>query len=1083
MKPDHPTVSLPQGVARIVIADGRVQAQMAPELAERGPALGIGGALVRMQPTGPAEPQAQGEFRPAFAAPLLAPRPEGAEPLPCEVSVNGIPQWGLPGRKTVQIKFLDPAAPCRVALAAPIPLPAQNPQDPPLSFRAWLASHRAAGRLEIRRLRTAGDKTKGDRLAGTYTLLFDDTRIGGQDEADYLAVEQQLPPMEEVTELHMTVQFDSYKGGDSQLSPFLFTADPHVARPAPRSDTLAGRADRPGPSPGEGLQLKGAEPGPGAVWLEAELPAMTAPGQPLMLYLGEDEHLLLDGADLSVTITEDHGHSLQMKATRPGLYRIMLDGKFAFSQQLGPDPVWVRMPREMQTGHYHNLAVLDESGTQRLLSTYVLMPRMLTPLDVLQNESRAPFPGPLMPQAAHRYAALRAHMAAGASPEMQAQVARALEVVEGGHDNVRLAPLAFPPVEAPDVSVVIPAHNKVEVTYLALASLLLAHNHVTFEVILVDDGSTDETARIEEIVSGITVVRNTQAQRFIRACNAGAAKARGTYVALLNNDVEVTNGWLDALVDGFARFDKVGLVGSKLLYPDGRLQDAGGIIWSTGNPWNYGHGENPWDPRFCYARQTDYLCGAALMTTRAIWEEVGGLSQYLEPMYFEDTDLAFKVREAGYTTWFIPSSVVYHYEGLTSGTDTAAGFKRYQEINRPKFKRRWAAAYSRFGAEGVKPDLEKDRGIVGRVLFIDYATPRPDRDAGSHAAVQEIRLVQSLGYKVTFLARNLAHMGSYTEALEKMGVEMIHAPFFLSVDEYLSRHVSDFDAFYITRFYVARDVIDRLRQLAPRTRILFNNADLHFLRELRAGIAANDAAKIAAARETRTLELEVMRKSDVVLSYNEVEHSVIQSHTDGQVRVAKCPWVVDMPDTAPGLENRSGLSFLGNYLHAPNAEGVLWFARQVMPLLETSQPDLQFFVYGSGMGDDIRALKSPRIHPQGYIREISDAYDKHRIFVAPLLSGAGIKGKVLAALAHGVPCVLTPTAAEGVGLRHGHDCMIATTPVEWRDAITRLQGDDALWQAISDNARTYVRQSFSFETGRELMRAAFESIDLYSPVS
>ncbi len=282
---------------------------------------------------------------------------------------------------------------------------------------------------------------------------------------------------------------------------------------------------------------------------------------------------------------------------------------------------------------------------------------------------------------------------------------------------------------------------------------------------------------------------------------------------------------------------------------------------------------------------------------------------------------------------------------------------------------------------------------------------------------------------------------------------------------------------------MARDVIDKLRRLAPKTKILFNNADLHFLRELRAGLAAGDAAKIAAARETRSIELAVMRQADVVLSYNEVEHSVIQSHTDGEVPVVKCPWVVEIPEAVPSPEGRAGLSFLGNYLHAPNAEGVLWFARQVMPLIETAHPDLALHIYGAAMPEEIAALESDLIRPEGFVEEISDAYDRHRIFVAPLLSGAGIKGKVLAALAHGVPCILTPTAAEGIGLRHGHDCLIASTPGEWRDAIQRLQSDDALWQTISDNARAYVRQSFSFETGRALMRAALESVDLYSPVA
>ena len=190
-----------------------------------------------------------------------------------------------------------------------------------------------------------------------------------------------------------------------------------------------------------------------------------------------------------------------------------------------------------------------------------------------------------------------------------------------------------------------------------------------------------------------------------------------------------------------------------------------------------------------------------------------------------------------------------------------------------------------------------------------------------------------------------------------------------------------------------------------------------------------------------------------------------------------------VPETVPGLETRKGLSFLGNYQHAPNAEAVVWFARHVMPRLASNQPDLEFVIYGSAMNDEIKALESDQVRPEGFVEHLSDAYDQHRIFVAPLLSGAGIKGTVLAALAHGIPCVLTPTAAEGIGVRNGHDCLIATSPSEWQEAIIRLMEDDVLWQTLSDNSRDYVRQSFSFETGRELMRTAFESVDLYSPIS
>ena len=162
---------------------------------------------------------------------------------------------------------------------------------------------------------------------------------------------------------------------------------------------------------------------------------------------------------------------------------------------------------------------------------------------------------------------------------------------------------------------------------------------------------------------------------FVRGCNKGADRARGEYVVFLNNDTEPAFKWLDELVESFALFDRVGLAGSKLLYPDGRLQEAGGIVWKNGNPWNYGRLANPFDPRFSYTRQADYLSGAAVLIPTKLWKAVGGFSDEFAPAYFEDTDLAFKVREAGYKTLLVATSIVYHFEGVTSGTDVSSGAK------------------------------------------------------------------------------------------------------------------------------------------------------------------------------------------------------------------------------------------------------------------------------------------------------------------------------------------------------------------------------------------------------------------------
>jgi GT2 family glycosyltransferase len=970
--------------------------------------------------------------------------------------LNGLTDWSLQNGQTLQVQIGKPDQPRLIKVQETVNI---TFDDRDYVFETYIATHRCEAILSV--CFEHGTNGKLEKI----DIPLDPAYSGGTAVASYQHV--LVPIQRENIDVRVSLQIEylRYLTDGTNQSPFVFLANARVfAKNAIRNTVeplykLIGSVEA-------------------DTWYRAKVPLFrTEKDAPIELVLGRTRTELFTPIRNSVTMVEDYGHSFVLKARRPENFLLFVDGQATQEIKVAEEPTLIHLPASCLRGEVIDLTIRDMSGSQVFLSLAVLAPRLLTPHDVIVRETRRPFPTDLTSQTNHRYRSLRAHMEQPIKGINSAALSTAFAALDCNYSTVKLKPIAFPVIDQPKISVIIPAHNKVEVTYYGLCALLAAHNKASYEVIVVDDASTDETAQLEEIVSGITVIRNTEPQRFIRACNAGVAAARGEYVVLLNNDTEPTSGWLDALLDAFDRFDRVGLVGSKLLYPDGKLQDAGGIIWGSGNPWNYGNRANPWEPRFCYARQADYLSGAAMMTTKEIWDQVGGLSDYLEPMYFEDTDFAFKVREAGYTTWFVPGSVVYHFEGMTSGTDTSSGFKKYQEINRPKFKRRWVRDYARFGIEGQNPDLEKDRGIIGRVLFIDYTTPHEDRDAGSYAARREIELVQSLGYKVTFLPQNLAHFGALTDDLQNSGVEVIIAPFYLSLPEFLEKRAAEFDAVYITRYYVAQDTISHIRRYAPKAKIMLNNADLHFLRELRAALSENDPSRLAAMRRVRDEELEMMRAADLVLSYNEVEHAVITSHTDGQAKVMTCPWVVDIPDHVPPLKTRKGLSFLGGFGHHPNAEGVRWFTAEVMPRLEKVGAHLS--IYGSQMGKDIKALASDSIDPVGFVEQVADAYDRHRIFVAPLLSGAGIKGKVLGALAHGIPCVLSPVAAEGIGLRHGHDCLIAETPQAWAEAITRLMQDDALWEAMSQAARAYTAERFSFAAGRAKMKAAFEAVDLF----
>ena len=722
-----------------------------------------------------------------------------------------------------------------------------------------------------------------------------------------------------------------------------------------------------------------------------------------------------------------------------------------------------------------------------LADTAVQLPTVSTPEDALRRYARD-FPGFMSAMAARRHESLRKQFSiagiAGRAMSAQAcaQIGRAYDAVLAGFTSKDLvrAELAFPVVENPVVSIVIPVHNRFEVTYNCLASLLLAPNQASFEVIIVDDASTDQTLDLAMLISGVTVLRNEENIGFVRSCNRGAAAMRGQYVMLLHNDTEVTSCWLDELLHIFQAFPAAGLVGSKLLTPDGRLQEAGGFI-ARDQCGSHGRGQNPHDSQYNYTRQADYISSTAIMLPRAVWEDLHGLDDNYAPAYYEDTDLAMRIQQSGRKIYYCPFSEVIHFAGRSNGVSAMGdGNTRYQSVNEKKFRTRWAQELLH---RPLGPDARaaKLSSALFRVVVIDSHTPRSDNSASGYAALQEMRLLQSLGGQLTFLPENLAYFGQYTQDLQRQGIECVYAPYCSPISHFIAERGREFDVIYITGYPVAQRYVEIIRREAPQARIMFCNADLHFLREIRAALVGNDPEAMRAAMDTREAELEVMRKVDVTLCYTEAEAAVILSHNLGSGRVMRSPWVVESKGRQAGFGPRRDIAFLGNFGHPPNWDAVLFFIDEVMPALRSALPGVRFMVYGTEIPDALRRRAAADVVLAGYVADVAEVYDTCRVFVAPLRSGAGLKGKVIGALAAGVPVVLSAVAAEGTGMAHGREAFVAESVAEWVEGIGALYADEARWTVMSDSAVALARSQYSFEAGRRQMRAALAAVDVYTP--
>jgi GT2 family glycosyltransferase len=638
--------------------------------------------------------------------------------------------------------------------------------------------------------------------------------------------------------------------------------------------------------------------------------------------------------------------------------------------------------------------------------------------------------------------------------------------------------LVFPPCDAPVVSIVVPVFNDYRFTIQCLQSVLDNTPDVAFEVIVADDNSSDLTRSIADRVKNIRIVRSGVNRGFLANCNEASAVSRGRYILFLNNDTVVCPDWLQPMLRVAENDPQVGIVGPKLLFANGRLQEAGGIMWRDGSAWNYGRMDNPEKPEYNYLKETDYISGACLLVKAGLWRQLGGFDNRYAPAYYEDADLAFQTRAAGHKVIYQPLSRVFHYEGVSNGTSLDAGVKRFQAINQRKFRDKWQNTLENF--HFVNADhvfLARDRSRQQRcILFIDHYVPHYDKDAGSRSTFMYIRLMLAMGYRVLFLGANFFPHKPYTETLQQLGVEVLVGEYMArNQDRWLQENAAYIDRIYLHRPHIAEQVIDSLERMHPKPQIIYFGHDLHYLRVERELQLSADDALVREARSWRKREYAIFDRVDKIYYPSQVEVDEILRHKP-QLDVSAIPLYALRDITVPQFDfaHTRGLLFVGGFNHPPNVDGIGWFAEQILPRLVDRCPDIHLHVVGSNPPDAVQSLQSERITVYGYLPddELHAIYRKVRQVVVPLRFGAGIKGKVLEAIQQGVPLVTTSVGAEGIP--EAESVMaVADTPEALADAIVALYTDESLATAKLGEYADWLRRHFGEERATRIILRDF----------
>jgi GT2 family glycosyltransferase len=607
----------------------------------------------------------------------------------------------------------------------------------------------------------------------------------------------------------------------------------------------------------------------------------------------------------------------------------------------------------------------------------------------------------------------------------------------------------------------------------------------TFEVIVVNDASTDSTLKMLKRISGLRIVNIENNVGFLLACNKGLEAARGEYIVYLNNDTQVQPGWLDALIDNFQN-PSVGLVGAKLVYPDGRLQEAGGIIFSDASGWNFGRLEDPSAPPFSYRREVDYVSGAAIAVRKSILDTAGGFDERFVPAYYEDTDLAFEVRRQGFTVVYEPNSVVVHHEGISHGTDESSGIKAYQAANKTKFFEKWKTALESHdppGGEIVFRSAARWTRDRGTILVFD-AFPTWNHDSGSRRLLEILTSFRRRGFNVVLVPSELRSISPYDKELSNLGI-LVWSEGLAEARAYVEKISDDIVLVFAARPNNMQRYIESFADALPGIPVVFDTVDLHFLRNLREMELRKSQLSVKDlfdAAMDQALELNLMKLSDLTLVVSPIELGVI-STIDSNISTTLLSNVHRATAGSPGVDDREGILFVANFNHVPNSDGLDWFLREVHPHIVKNLGPVKISIVGTPRPEGIDNLQLPGVEVLGWVEDLAPLYAAARAVIAPMRFGAGVKGKVGEAWSHGVPVVMTAVAAEGMGVFHGANGLVADDPAKFAQCVIDICQDDKLWGNLSLESQRHVDSQLGLKVFEKSLDAMLKKIGIPSDSS
>jgi len=626
--------------------------------------------------------------------------------------------------------------------------------------------------------------------------------------------------------------------------------------------------------------------------------------------------------------------------------------------------------------------------------------------------------------------------------------------------------IIFAKSKAPAVSIVIPVYNQWDYTYACLLSIFENSEGIDYEIIIGDDGSTDETVNIDQYADNIRVIKHETNLGFVGNCNETAKAARGKYILLLNNDTNVQPGWLESMMDLIKRDKKIAAVGAKLIFANYALQEAGSIIWADGTGWNYGRGDDPDLPEYSYVKEVDCCSGACLLARTDLWRELNGFDQQFSPGYYEETDWCWRARQKGYKIMYQPAARVLHF-----GSKTFGDHKDLLAANRQKFLAKWKnVLLAEQLPDGQDVFWARDRSRQRQtILFIDHHVPMFDQDAGSRATWQYLQLLVDLGLNVKFMGHDFYAHEPYTEQLQQLGIEVLTGSWYMkNWRGWIKENADYLDMVLLSRPDVASQYLDFMIDNTS-AKIFYLAHDLKYLRLRQEANLKKDEQLLLASEKWEKIERDIVARVDKSFFFAQEEVEKIKG-VDQNIEAVSIPLFLykELDMACRPFHERKDLLFVGGFNHPPNVDAAIYLVKEIWPLIKKKIPAIKLHIVGSKPTEEILALASDEVLVTGYVtdQELQQYYQQCRLAIMPLRFGAGVKGKVVEAIYHHLPIITSPIGAQG--LPEAERVLILADEInDFAQQTVEYYSNVDKYNNLIANFDDYIRQNFDYEKTKE----------------